>query len=188
MAMTLRLLETDPDSGQLKREVERWYSAEDARHWMGEGFNVRIFLERISGPGTSVADDQRSNHRCATLGWVLFDDANRPVAFMGGDVTVERSLTTSDGQVTWAETGPRTLGFTYVVAPKHRGQGHGRRLVRAVLEHPALADVDGLSCSIDRKNEASVKLIRGIPEFRETGGDDKSAFFAYERLGRPHSA
>ncbi len=188
MAMTLRPLGTDPDSGQLKQEVERWYSEEDARHWMGDGFNARIFLERISGPGTSAVDDQRSNHRCATLGWVLFDDANRPVAFMGGDVTVKRALTTAeDGQVIWKKDGPRTLGFTYVVAPEHRGQRYGRKLVRAALEHETLAEVDVLSCSIDRKNEASVKLIRGIPEFRETGGDDKSAFFEYERSTRPHS-
>ncbi|MEE2031851.1 GNAT family N-acetyltransferase [Rhodococcus chondri] len=185
--MTLRHLGTDPDSGPLEQEVERWYSAEDARGWMGEGFDAHSFLERISGPCTSAVDYQCRTHRCTTLGWVLFDDANRPVAFMGGDVMVERSLTEhNDGSMMWEEIGPRTLGFTYVVAPEHQRKRHGPTLVRAVLEHPDLAGVDVLSCSIDWKNEASLKLIRGILEFRETGGDEKSAFFAYEKSSRPH--
>ncbi|WP_394855806.1 GNAT family N-acetyltransferase [Rhodococcus opacus] len=179
---TLRLIGTEPDSDLLRQEVQRWYSAPDASHWMGDGFDARELVDRISDPGTSTAEYNQRNHRCATLGWVRCDSENRPVAFMGGDLMVRRSLITLDDQsVRWEEDGPRTLGFTYVVAPGSRGKGHGRDLVRAVLEHPALAEVDLLACSIDRKNEASLRLIQGIPKFRKSGSDDKSLFFEYDR-------
>ncbi|WP_368680054.1 GNAT family N-acetyltransferase [Rhodococcus opacus] len=182
VAMTLRLIGTEPDSDLLRQEVQRWYSAPDASHWMGDGFDARELVDRISDPGTSTAEYNQRNHRCATLGWVRCDSENRPVAFMGGDLMVRRSLITLDDQsVRWEEDGPRTLGFTYVVAPGSRGKGHGRDLVRAVLEHPALAEVDLLACSIDRKNEASLRLIQGIPKFRKSGSDDKSLFFEYDR-------
>lgn len=177
--MVVRLLNSD--DAFLKQEVTRWYSAPDARRWMGDLFDVDQFVGRLGRP---AEDHSRREHVCASLGWVRFDRAGCPVAFFGGDVKVERVwCTLDDGSTGWKEIGARTLGFTYVVAPDHRGRGHGYELVRAVLDHPALCDVHVLSCSIDRDNDASLALIRKFSEFREDGdeSDEKSLFFKYIR-------
>lgn len=182
VTMSLRIALANSVPKAVMEEVQRWYSAPDVRHWMHTEFQVAGLVTRMSYSGLYFG----GRYRLASWGWVGFDKEDRPVSFMGGDVIVNR-FEHHDRPLNSVEAGPRTLGFTYATGPEHQGNGHGRNLVRAVLEHPTLAEVDVLSCSIDRKNERSLRLIRGIPGFEETGGDEGSLHFKYDRsaLAKP---
>lgn len=140
-------------------EVARWYSTPEARRWMGEMFQFDQFAGKL---GTSEVKG-RGKDRLATLAWVAFDAANCPVAFVGGDLTVQHAGSTelvSGSLVTRETTSPPTLGFMYAVQAGQRHRGYGRRTLRAVLEDPSTHDIEAFECTVDGANAASLGLIR----------------------------
>ncbi len=93
-----------------------------------------------------------------THSWVGLDDTGEVVAKIGGDV-YDR-WTRYDGSVPEApvisavEPGP-AMGISYVVAPDRWRQGIGRATMRALVEHPELADVRVFAAGIDVDNISS---------------------------------
>lgn len=136
------------------------------------GFTARLGNPRTEGHGTD------------TLAFVAFGAAERPVAFIGGHLTVEHAgtLVQVDGAYTTrTATSPRTLGITYVVPDEHRRRGYAEWTLRAVLESPAAADVEVFACIIDTANHASVGLIQRVHQFIETPGTQNSRrIFRYD--------
>jgi RimJ/RimL family protein N-acetyltransferase len=47
------------------------------------------------------------------------------------------------------------MELTYVVDPTRWGRGYGRIVIKSVLGHPDVADVERLFCGIDADNHAS---------------------------------
>jgi RimJ/RimL family protein N-acetyltransferase len=95
--------------------------------------------------------------------WVAFDDHDRPVGKVGGDVYDRWAR--YDGSdpdrpvVSEIEPGP-AMGLALVVDPARWGQGCGRAMLRAVLAHPDVADVVLFALGIDEDNTPSRRCAR----------------------------
>jgi RimJ/RimL family protein N-acetyltransferase len=87
------------------------------------------------------------------------DDAGVQVGKVGGDVydrwtRYDGSRPRQEPVVTAVEAGP-AMGLAYVVDPARCRQGIGRAMLRAVVRHPAVADVRVIAAGIDADNQAS---------------------------------
>ncbi|WP_196775307.1 GNAT family N-acetyltransferase [Rhodococcus opacus] len=169
-ANRLRIIQVGPDSEVLDA-VRQWFAEPDMQHWMGASFQ---FESLVSEMGTTGRIGSRV--RLDTVAWVGLDVDNRPVAFIGGQISVESAQ--PDDAIEMRYANPRTLGFVYIVSPQHRRRGYGRAIVQTVLEHPATADIEVFSGTVNADNRPSLSTLKAIEGFKgvETEGEVSFTF------------
>jgi RimJ/RimL family protein N-acetyltransferase len=136
-------------------QIEHWFDDPDIRSRLGDRSWIHRELRLIGQrPGTTF----RGATVLRSYGWLAVDDADTPVAFIGGDVYDRWGRYHGEGP-----HGPilsdidhrLAMGLGYAVDPRRRRQGFGRAAITAVVHHPDVADVRTLFCGIDADNQAS---------------------------------
>jgi hypothetical protein len=178
MINPLRVIPVQRDSDVLG-DIRRWFEEGAMQDWMDrfdfDGFTANLGTSCVEGFGTD---------RLTTLGWTGLDTSDRPVAFLGGDVLVHHAGTlvkSADGFVERSTRTPPTLGFFYIVSPDHRNLGYGREIVRSVLRDSSSAKIEVFSCHVDLENNASLAVMRGIPEFERSAAEGGKESYSYTR-------
>jgi len=111
--------------------------------------------------------------------WVLLDQAGVPVAKIGGDVYDRWTSYAGErdgAPIVLGAIDVISMGLAYVVDPQRWGQGFGSAALRAVIAHPATADVELFVAGVDAGNLASSRcalsagfhVIDPVPDFEET--------------------
>ncbi|MCO8271205.1 GNAT family N-acetyltransferase [Actinoplanes sp. TRM 88003] len=127
-----------PFTEELLPVVQVWFGHAEVQRWLG-GPDWPAHGLRTQGQGIGEIFRGRRVLRVHT--WVALDAGREVVALVGGDVY---------------SPGPE-FGFAYVVDPARWRQGYGTAALRAVVAHPALADVVLFSAGIEPENEASAR-------------------------------
>ncbi|RIH89478.1 GNAT family N-acetyltransferase [Calidithermus roseus] len=81
------------------------------------------------------------------------------------------------------ERDPTTFHFAFAVRPGLRGRGYGKRILRAMLEHPSLARYRRFVASVEPDNHASLRCLGSQGFTRHSRSPDENGFvdMAYTR-------
>jgi RimJ/RimL family protein N-acetyltransferase len=185
----LRLLQirTDRDSDVLD-EVRRWFEEPDMLRWMGGIFGFDYLVSGLDAPAEQRFTGQKVPGEPVTMAWVGFDGEDRPVAFAGGEASVERTSDPSDCTDHGLSSSVRTLGFVYIVSPEHRGLGYGRAILHSVIEHSSTTEVEVFSCTVDVDNKPSLATMRRVRGFVEADASAGKVPFSYSRAAAESEA
>lgn len=144
-----------PFTAAILPRVQPWFGhPEVCRRLGGPDWPAR----ELRLPATSPGEQYRGRTVLRVHSWVAVDEAGTPLAKIGGDV-YDR-WTRWDGSrpdrpvVTAVEPGP-AMGLAYVVDPARWGQGIGRAVLGAAVEHTDVTDVRVFTAGIDSDNHAS---------------------------------
>jgi RimJ/RimL family protein N-acetyltransferase len=146
--------------------IEHWFDDPEVQRWLGG----RSWLHRpAEEPGWFRGRMVSRSHS-----WVGFAGAE-PVAFVGGEVYDRWVRYHGDGVPPTGVEMRTAMGLAYVVDPARWGRGHGRAALRAVMAHPAVADVAIFFCGIEPDNLASrrcaeaagLHLVDEEPDFED---------------------
>ncbi|MFF9774267.1 GNAT family N-acetyltransferase [Streptomyces sp. NPDC013978] len=136
-------------------QIEHWFDHPEVRSRLGG----RSWIHRQL---SLIGQDPGSPFRGATVlrshGWIGLDPAGTPVAFVLGDVYDRWVRYHGEGPEgpLLSDTDPRrAMGLAYGVDPEGWRRGHGRSVLRAVLVHPDVGDVQTFFCGVEPDNHAS---------------------------------
>ncbi|WP_158531595.1 MULTISPECIES: GNAT family N-acetyltransferase [unclassified Meiothermus] len=76
------------------------------------------------------------------------------------------------------EHDPTAFHFAFAVRPDLRGRGYGKRIVRAMLEHPGLARYRRFVASVEPDNHASLRSLQALGFAPHSLEPDESGFLA----------
>ncbi|MFW3172331.1 GNAT family N-acetyltransferase [Geodermatophilus sp. CPCC 206100] len=88
--------------------------------------------------------------------FIALDEADRPVAQIGGDVYDRWTVWDPEREAVLAEDRRTTMGAAYVVDPGRTGRGYGRAALAALVAAPETADVEQFVLGIEPDNTASL--------------------------------
>ena len=164
-----------PFTEELLAAVQPWFGHPEVRRRLGGPEWAERELRLLQERG---GEEFRGRTVLRTHSWVALDAAAEPVAKIGGDVYDRWSR--YDGsrpghpRVSAVEPGP-AMGLAYVVDPARWGQGVGRVVLRAAVQHDSVADVRLFAAGIDADNEPSRRCAAAAgfaPEAEEPDWED----------------
>lgn len=164
--------------------VQPWFHHPEVRRRLGGPEWPARELRLLA---TTPGEQYRGRVVLRANSWVALDGTGEPVGKIGGDVydrwnryDASRSDTPLVASV---EAGP-AMGLTYVVDPARWGQGIGRAVLRAAVQHRDVADVRVFAAGIDADNEASRRCAASagfLPDVDQPDWEDT----VYYLLRRP---
>ncbi|NEW42536.1 GNAT family N-acetyltransferase [Nocardia cyriacigeorgica] len=109
------------------------------------------------------------------------DPLRSPVAYIaadtfGGDRIAEGIFTPA---------APFSMTLLYRVGPRHLGRGYSTATIRALLDHPAAADISEFRCTVAQDNEPSRRAALGAGftiDHAEVIGGRKKDLLVFRRL------
>jgi RimJ/RimL family protein N-acetyltransferase len=165
-------------------QIEHWFDHPEVQARLGGRFWIHRELRLIGErPGSSF----RGATVLRSYGWIGLDRAASPVAFIGGDVYDRwaRYHGEGPGGPLLSDEDPRTsMGLGYVVDPGRWRHGYGRAAIGAVLNHPAVSDVETFYCGIEVGNHASQRCAQASGFVLVDPQPDHENVLYYRR-GRP---
>ena len=132
-----------------------WFDDPETQRRLGG----REWPQREFALSTAARDEEFRGRRVLRAhSFVALDDADRPVAQIGGDVYDRWTLWDPPAERVVEVLERRTMGSAYVVAPPCRGHGYGSATLRALVAAPETADVEQFVLGIEPDNAASLRV------------------------------
>lgn len=137
------------------RQIEHWFDDPEVRAHLGGRPWIHRELRLL---GERPGSEFRGATVLRSYGWIGLDGTGAPAVFIGGDVYdrwVQHGGEGPDGPLRTVADPRPAMGLAYLADPAARRRGHTRAALRAVLAHPATADVATFFCGIEPANTAS---------------------------------
>jgi RimJ/RimL family protein N-acetyltransferase len=150
--------------------VRGWTTTEDFIRWMGRDFAI---VPLDLPPGIPTGSGRMHN-------WVIYAQ-DQPVGFISGTIRdAFHEDSTFEAEPGYRpDNGPHIGLVSYMDVP-HRGNGYAGASKRAIVHHPATADVKYFRVGINYDNEASLRAIAKT-DFEYIGKDKKMRRFRLSR-------
>ena len=177
----VRLVPFRPD---LLDAVVPWFDHPEVQHRLGGRSWPARELRLRAAPHS---EEFRGRWVVRTHSYVVLDEADTPVAQIGGDV-YDRWTSWDPATERVTATYPGTaMGSAYVVDPARWGRGYGRAALLALLRHPELADVAQFVLGVEPDNTASLRAAAAAGFQPLTTAPDAEDM-VYLRLARSSAA
>lgn len=165
----------------LLASVQPWFRHPEVRRRLGGPDWPARELRLLA---RDVGEQYRGRTVLRVHSWIAVDEAGVPIAKIGGDV-YDR-WTRWDGSrpdrpvVSATEPGP-AMGMAYVVDPAHWGEGIGRAVLLAAVEHTDVTDVRVFAAGIDSDNSASRRCAAGFAADRSAPDWEDTVYYLLRR-------
>jgi RimJ/RimL family protein N-acetyltransferase len=163
--------------------IERWFDDSETQRRLGGREWVRRAPSLLD---STIGDDFRGKVVTGRWQMLALDESDAPVAFIdaeGYDRYAAWDGSDWDHPVISDVVEEPSVGLTVVVDPDRRKQGYGVATIRAVIQHPSLADVCLFFASIEADNMVSIACFERAG-FRSRSVDPDFEGMLYYSLAR----